>query len=158
MTTVFCLSHLAFFLALPDLPELKNGGLSLLFYLVVLTQFNDTAQYVVNKTFGRHEVLETVEPGLSLEGIVAGTLLTALVAVALAPIYTPFTWLQAISAGLMIGLFGFIGFVAITAVQRDLGVVESTDFLPGHGGLLLRLDSLMFTAPLFFHFVYYLYY
>jgi phosphatidate cytidylyltransferase len=56
------------------------------------------------------------------------------------------------------GLFGFIGFVAITAVERDLGVDESRNFLPGHGGLLLRLDSLMFTAPVFFHFVFQFYY
>ena len=150
MTTVFCVSHLAFMLALPDLPGLKNSGVSLLFYLVVLTQLNDTAHYLVNKRFGRHAVLATVRPGLSVEGMVAGTGLTALAAVALAPWFTPFTWPQAVTAGLMIGLFGFIGFVAITAVERDLGVSESGHFLPGHGGLLERLDSLMFTAPLFF--------
>jgi phosphatidate cytidylyltransferase len=154
MTTVFCVSHLAFMLALPDLPGLKNSGVSLLFYLVVLTQLNDTAQYLVNKRFGRHAVLATVRPGLSIEGMLAGTLLTSLAAVALAPWFTPFGWLQAATAGLMIGVFGFIGFVAITAVERDLGVSESGHFLPGHGGLLERLNSLMFTAPLFFHFVY----
>ena len=73
---------------------------------------------------------------------------------ALAPLFTPFTWLQALAAGAMIGLFGFFGFVATAAVERDLGVRESGHFLPGHGGLLERLDSLMFTAPLFFHLVY----
>jgi phosphatidate cytidylyltransferase len=154
MTTVFCVSHLAFMLVLPDLPGLKNSGVSLLFYLVVLTQLNDTAHYLANKRFGRHAVLITVRPGLSVEGIAAGTGLTALAAVALAPWFTPFTWTQAAIAGLMIGLFGFIGFVATAAVERDLGVSESGHFLPGHGGLLERLDSLMFTAPLFFHFVY----
>jgi phosphatidate cytidylyltransferase len=154
MTTVFCVSHLAFMLALSDLPGLKNSGVSLLFYLVVLTQLNDTVHYLVNKRFGRHKVLATVRPGLSVEGLAAGIGLTALAAVALAPWFTPFTWPQAVTAGLMIGLFGFIGFVATAAVERDLGVRESGHFLPGHGGLLERMDSLMFSAPLFFHFVY----
>jgi phosphatidate cytidylyltransferase len=75
-----------------------------------------------------------------------------------APLYTPFSAAQAAVAGFMIGLFGYVGFVTINAVERDLGVAESREFLPGHGGLLLRLDSLMFTAPLFFHFVFYLFY
>jgi phosphatidate cytidylyltransferase len=158
MTTVFCVSHLAYLLVLPDLPDLRNAGVSLLFYLVVLTQFNDAVQYLVNKRFSRHAILAKVSPGLSREGMLAGILMTALAAIALAPLFTPFTWAQAGAAGLIVGLFGFIGFVAITAVERDLGVMESRDFLPGHGGLLLRLDSLMFTAPLFFHFVYYLFY
>lgn len=158
MTTVFCVSHLAFMLALPDLPGLKNSGVSLLFYLVVLTQLNDTAQYLVNRRFGKHVVLATVRPGLSIEGMVAGIGLTTLAALALAPWFTPFTWPQAAAAGLTIGLFGFIGFVATTAVERDLGVSESRHFLPGHGGLLERLDSLTFTAPLLFHFVYYQFY
>lgn len=154
MTTVFCVSHLAFMLALPDLPGLKNSGVTLLFYLVVLTQINDIAHYLVTRRFGRHSVLATVRPGLSIEGIVAGTGLTVLAAVALAPWFTPFTLPQAVTAGFMIGLFGFISFVATAAVERDLGVSESSHFLPGHGGLLERLDSLIFTAPLFFHFVY----
>ena len=80
--------------------------------------------------------------------------LPVLAAVALAHWFTPFTWLQALIAGLTIGSFGFIGFVATAAVERDLGVSESGHFPPGHGGLLKRLDSLIFTAPLFFHFVY----
>ena len=154
MTTVFCVSHLAFMLALPDLPGLKNSGVSLLFYLVVLTQLNDTAHFLVNSRFGRHPVLATVRPGLSIEGMAAGIALTTLAAVALAPWFTPFTWVQAVIAGLLIGLFGFLGFVATAAIERDLGVRESGHFLPGHGGLLERLDSLMFSAPLFFHFAY----
>jgi phosphatidate cytidylyltransferase len=158
MTTVFCISHLASLLVLPDLPDLKNTGISLLFYLVVLSQFNDTVQYVVNKRFGRRVILGTVQAGLTLEGLLAGVALTALAAVVLGPWFTPLIGGEATVAGLIIGLFGFIGFVAITAVERDMGVVESRDFLPGQGGILLRLDSLMFTAPIFFHFVYYLHY
>lgn len=76
MTTVFCVSHLAFMLALPDLPGLKHSGVSLLSYLVVLVQINDTVHYVVNRRFGKHVVLASVRPGLSVEGMVAGIALT----------------------------------------------------------------------------------
>jgi phosphatidate cytidylyltransferase len=158
MTTVFCVSHLAYLLVLPDLPELRHAGVALLFYLVVVTQFNDAVQWLVNKRYGKTPILARVRPGLTREGLVAGIASSALAAVALAPLFTPFSLPQAVAVGVMIGLFGFIGFVAITAVQRDLGVAEASDFLPGHGGLLLRLDSLMFTAPLYFHLVYYLFY
>ncbi|MEP7084992.1 MAG: phosphatidate cytidylyltransferase [Betaproteobacteria bacterium] len=154
MTTVFCVSHLAFMLALPDLPGLKKTGVNLLFFLVLLTQINDTTHYVANRRFGKHRILLKVRPGLSVEGLVSGTALTTLVAIAIAPLFTPFNWWQAGAAGVMIGLLGFFGFVATAAVERDLGVRESGHFLPGHGGLLERLDSLMFSAPLFFHLVY----
>lgn len=158
MTTVFCVSHLASLLVLPDLPGLRNTGVALLLFLILITQFNDAVQYVVNERFGRHPILVKVHPGLTLEGTLVAAAASAIAAVVLGPWFTPFTMRQAALAGLAIGLFGFIGFVAITAVERDLGVEESRNFLPGHGGLLLRLDSLMFTAPLFFHYVFFVYY
>lgn len=158
MTTVFSLSHLAFLLVLPDLPARRNTGVALLLYLVLLTQLNDAVRQVVDLRLGRRPLLASVHAGLTREGVAAGLVATVVAAVLVAPLYTPFEAAHAAFAGFLIGLFGFIGFVTINAVERDLGVAESRDFLPGHGGLLLRLDSLMFTAPLFFHFVFYLFY
>jgi phosphatidate cytidylyltransferase len=60
--------------------------------------------------------------------------------------------------GLMIGLAGFVGDVVMSAIKRDIGVKDSGAFLPGHGGILDRLDSLTYTAPLFFHVLYFFYY
>ena len=158
MTTVFCISHLAYMLALPDLAGLPRAGVSLLFYLVVLTQLNDTVQYLVDRRFGRHPVLSRVRAGLSVEGIAAAVGATALAALAISPLFTPFSMAQALLAGIMIGVFGLAGFITTAAVERDIGVSESGHFLPGHGGLLERLDSLVFTAPVFFHFVHYQFY
>jgi phosphatidate cytidylyltransferase len=76
----------------------------------------------------------------------------------LAPLLTPFDLRASVVIGLLIGAAGFIGDVSISAITRDIGIKDSGTMLPGHGGILDRLDSLTYTAPVFFHFVRYFYY
>ena len=158
MTCVFSLSHMAYLLVLPEAGNPNGGGVALLFYLVFLTQFNDVAQFVWGKRYGRTKVTPTVSPNKTLEGLIGGALTTMLLALTLAPWLTPMGHVQALAAGVLIGFGGFIGDVTISAIKRDLGIKDSGTLLPGHGGILDRIDSLTFTAPVFFHFVYYLYY
>ena len=158
MATVFSLSHVAFLLVLPQsLNARGGGGPGLVLYLVFLTQFNDVAQYLWGRTLGRHKVLPKVSPGKTVEGLLGGLGTTILLASLLAPWLTPFGRLDAVLAGVIIGLGGFIGDVVISALKRDLGIKDSGTLLPGHGGILDRIDSLSYTAPLFFHFVWYQY-
>jgi phosphatidate cytidylyltransferase len=86
-------------------------------------------------------------------GFVGGVATTTVLAAVLGPWLTFMTWQYAMLAGLIIGLGGFAGDLSISAVKRDLGVKDSGTALPGHGGILDRIDSLTYTAPLFFHFV-----
>jgi phosphatidate cytidylyltransferase len=158
MTTVFSVSHIAFLLALPEEGNPHGGGDALVLYLVLLTELNDVAQYLSGKTFGRLKVTPTVSPKKTVEGLLGGVVVTTLLAYALAPMLTPLNTMEAVGAGLIIGLFGFIGDVTISAVKRDVGVKDSGTMLPGHGGVLDRLDSLTYTAPLFLHYVRYLHY
>lgn len=158
MLTVFNLSHVAYLLVLPPANNPAGGGAGLLLYVVFLTQFNDVAQYIWGKMLGRHKVIPKVSPNKTWEGLVGGVATSILLAVVLAPWLTPLTLPQSALAGLLIGLGGFIGDVTISALKRDLGIKDSGSLLPGHGGILDRVDSLTYTAPLFFHFVYYLHY
>lgn len=158
MAMVFSISHLAYLLVLDPTKNPAGAGAGLLLYLVFLTQFNDVAQYTWGKLFGKHKVIPKVSPKKTWEGLIGGNLTTLALAVPIAPYLTPLRLLEAIGAGLIIGVFGFIGDVTISALKRDIGVKDSGTLIPGHGGVLDRIDSLTYTAPLFFHYVYYLHY
>jgi phosphatidate cytidylyltransferase len=163
MTTVFSISHVAYLLVLPVAARPSAAGLavagpSLVLFLVVLTQLNDVAQWVWGKALGRHKVVPTVSPGKTVEGFLGGVGTTLLLALLLAPWLSPLSRWQAVAAGLIIGVAGFIGDVVISALKRDLGIKDSGTLLPGHGGILDRIDSLTYTAPLFFHLIWYLCY
>lgn len=153
MTTVFAVSHVAFLLILPA-DGLQTGALLVLF-LVGLTEFNDVAQYLWGKSLGRIRVTPKVSPNKTLAGLLGGIASTTLAAVLLGPLMTPLGWGMSLLAGVIIGVTGFCGDVVMSAVKRDIGVKDSGTLLPGHGGILDRLDSLIFTAPVFFHFIRY---
>jgi len=158
MTMVFALSHVAYLLVLPAQSGGPGDGASLVVYLVLLTEFNDVAQYVWGKTFGRHKVVPKVSPGKTVEGLLGGLVTTTALAMLLAPVLTPLDRWDALAAGLIIGMGGFLGDITISSVKRDIGVKDSGTMIAGHGGVLDRVNSLMATAPLFFHFIRFFYY
>ena len=153
MTTVFAFSHVAFLLILPD--DGKQTGALLVLFLVGLTEFNDIAQYLWGKSIGRIKITPKVSPNKTLAGLVGGVATTTLMAAVLGPVMTPLNLPLSLLAGFIIGLSGFCGDVVMSAIKRDIGVKDSGTLLPGHGGILDRLDSLIFTAPVFFHFIRY---
>ncbi|CAG1020886.1 partial phosphatidate cytidylyltransferase, partial [Patescibacteria group bacterium] len=158
MITVFGLSHAAYLLVLTNEINPVASSMGLLIYLVFLTEINDVAQYIWGKSFGKKKIVPKVSPNKTIMGFLGGILTTMLLATVLAHYLTPLTLYEAIGAGFLIGLGGFVGDVTISAVKRDLGVKDSGTLLPGHGGILDRLDSLTYTTPLFFHYIYYLHY
>lgn len=158
MTTVFSLSHAAYLLALPDQVNPAANSAGILLFLVFLTQFNDIMQYVWGKLLGGIKVIPKVSPNKTLGGLLGGIATTTMLSWLLAPYLTPLVGWEPLAAGLLIGLTGFVGDVSISAVKRDLGIKDTGRLIPGHGGILDRVDSLTYTAPLFFHFVYYLHY
>ena len=157
MTTVFAGSHAAFLLVLPDEVNPAAGGAGLLLFVVILTEANDVAQYIWGKMIGGPKVIPTVSPGKTWAGVLGGIASSAVIAAAMAPWLTPMALAPALVVGGFLGLAGFAGDVTISALKRDLGIKDSGSILPGHGGILDRLDSLTYTAPLFFHIIRYFY-
>ncbi|WP_347253099.1 phosphatidate cytidylyltransferase [Leminorella grimontii] len=156
MTTVFAISHVAYLTVLPS--KTPETGPLLVIYLVALTECNDIAQYLWGKSLGRIKVIPKVSPNKTLEGLLGGIATTMVIAWLLGGVLTPLSGWESVGMGFLIGITGFIGDVVMSAVKRDIGVKDSGSILPGHGGILDRLDSLIYTAPLFFHVLYYLHF
>ncbi|HCN61131.1 MULTISPECIES: phosphatidate cytidylyltransferase [Mammaliicoccus] len=157
MLMVFSLSHLAYLIVLPGEKSTVPGA-SLVLFLVILTQANDVFQFLFGKAFGKHKIVPKVSPNKTWEGFVGGILATTILSLCIAPFLTPFTLLGMIIAGIYISIMGFIGDVNISALKRDLNIKDTSQAIPGHGGILDRVDSLTYTAPLFFHFVRFFYF
>ncbi len=157
MAFVFGLSHLGMLLALPAVGKPPANGRTLLLFLVVVTELSDVFQYVWGKTLGRHKILPSVSPNKTWEGFLGGIITTALISLLLR-FLTPFAVLETIGIALLITVAGFFGGAVMSAVKRDFGVKDFGELIPGHGGMLDRVDSLCYAAPVFFHCVRYFYY
>lgn len=158
MMMVFSISHVAFLLTMPKTEIMHTGGAGLVLFLVFLTQINDVAQYCWGKLLGRRKIVPTVSPNKTWEGFVGGVLTTSLLAWPAGKMLAGMPLWALLFSGALISTAGFVGDVTISALKRDIGVKDSGDILPGHGGILDRLDSLTYSAPLFFHFVWFAFY
>lgn len=157
MMTVFSISHMAYLLVLP-VKNSDSGGIGLVLFLLFMTQFNDVSQYIWGKSFGKRKILPKVSPNKTWEGFIGGFMTVSICSSFLAPYLTPLTRVEGLAGGALIAASGFIGDVVLSSVKRDLQIKDTGNLIPGHGGILDRMDSLIYTAPLFFHFVYYLHY
>ncbi|MCD7880009.1 MAG: phosphatidate cytidylyltransferase [Candidatus Gastranaerophilales bacterium] len=157
MTTIYALGYLGMIAIIPMEINPKGGALGLLFYILVLTVANDFMQMFSGKLFGKHKIIPNVSPNKTWEGFIGGIIGTTILSVIMGYFITPFTIGQLIFAGIVLAIFGFFGDVTMSAIKRDLGVKDTSTLIPGHGGILDRLDSLLFTAPLFYHYTAYIY-
>jgi phosphatidate cytidylyltransferase len=157
MLTVYNISHLAFLAKLPLKVETAAGGMGLLLFVLILVQFNDVAQFVWGRLFGRARIVPKVSPGKTWEGFLGGAVTTTGLAMLLAPLLTPFSIGPAAAIGLLLAIMGFVGDITLSAVKRDLGIKDAGALLPGHGGILDRVDSLTFAAPIAFHVIRFFY-
>ena len=146
---LLCVYLLSFAPALLTLDGRVERPWRLLVFLVVVVQFGDVAQYVWGKLLGRHKLAEAVSPNKTWEGFVGGVLTAGGVGAALHRA-TPFTAAGAGGLGLLVATLGVAGGLVTSAVKRDAGVKDYGSLLPGHGGMMDRIDSLTFAAPVFY--------
>jgi len=157
MVAVYFVSYAPALLML-EIPDYSTQGqnFKLLLFLAIVVQISDVLQYVAGKLFGRHPIAPNVSPNKTVEGFVGGVGAASLVGASLFWM-TPFTFVEAFLMSLVICLLGFAGGLIMSATKRDRKVKDFGALLPGHGGILDRIDSLCFAAPVFFHLTRYFY-
>ncbi|MDI1250254.1 MAG: phosphatidate cytidylyltransferase [Lacunisphaera sp.] len=153
MICVYCISHVPALLTL-RIPGYEGQNAKLLFFFVLVVQLSDVLQYVWGKLMGRHAIVPTISPNKTVEGFWGGVLSATAVGTALWWA-TPFTWWQAGLFSFLLTLMGFFGGLVMSAIKRDRGVKDYGTMIEGHGGVMDRIDSLCFAAPVFFHLVRY---
>jgi phosphatidate cytidylyltransferase len=150
MICVYAISHAPALLVLDTDADYLDRRPLLLFWLVAVVQLSDVLQYVFGKLLGRHPIAPRVSPNKTWEGFVGGVLSATGIGTALWWA-TPFEPWQAALMALLVTVVGFFGGLVMAAVKRDRGVKDFGTMIPGHGGVLDRVDSLTFAAPVFFH-------
>jgi phosphatidate cytidylyltransferase len=153
MVCVYSLSHAPALLLL-KIPGFEGHDARLLLYLVIVDQMSDVLQYTWGKLIGKNKIAWRVSPNKTWEGFVGGALSATALGTALWWA-TPFTPLQSAGISLMICILGFNGGLVMSAIKRDIGIKDFGVVIEGHGGILDRIDSLCFAAPIFFHLVRY---
>ena len=153
MICIYCISHAPALLLLP-IPNFAGQNALLLFYFMLIVQLSDVLQYVFGNLFGKTKVAPLVSPNKTLEGLIGGGLSTIFIGAAMWWI-TPFTPLQSAGMAAIIVVMGFLGGLVMSAIKRSLGAKDWGNMIEGHGGMLDRMDSVSFAAPIFFHLVRY---
>jgi phosphatidate cytidylyltransferase len=149
MVCVYCVSYAPALLLL-KIPGYGKSNTKLLIFLVLVVELSDVLQYTFGKLFGRRKIAPVISPNKTWEGFAGGILVATAIGAALWWA-TPFSPPVAAAMSLVITLAGFAGGLILSAIKRDRGVKDYGTLIAGHGGMLDRIDSLCFAAPIFFH-------
>ena len=139
-------AHIAFFV------NVKNG-ISYVFLLFLLVEINDASGYIFGRLFGRHKLVAKISPNKTNAGFLGGLFVVVGLSFALKFLAPDFSIFHRILFAAIISVGGACGDLVMSYIKRDLKIKDFGQTLPGHGGLLDRFDSIIFVAPLFFHFV-----
>jgi phosphatidate cytidylyltransferase len=128
---------------------------SYLGYLVLAVELNDVAAYTCGKLFGRHPLREKISPKKTWEGALGALAVSLILPWALLRTFPHFDAWDCVVVGLIVGIGGQLGDLVVSVIKRDLEIKDMAALIPGHGGILDRIDSLIYVAPLFFHYIRY---
>jgi phosphatidate cytidylyltransferase len=143
---------LSFLVAVRGLEDGRNWVLFTLF----VTFATDTAAFFIGRAFGRHKLAPDVSPGKTREGSIGGIIgavIISLFFVLPTPLHLPLQWWQAVILGGLVSIFGQLGDLAESLFKRNIGVKDSSDMIPGHGGFLDRIDSVVFAGVVVYYYV-----
>ena len=149
---IICVYFISYAPALAGLPLRNRVGSpdALLLYLMIVSQASDVLQYIFGHLFGKHPMAPKISPHKTWEGFYGGVAGATILGAALYEL-TPFRPLASAGIALIICLTGVAGGLTMSAIKRDRGIKDFGTSIPGHGGILDRIDSLCFSAPVLFH-------
>lgn len=128
-------------------------GVALVFFAIIVTWLSDTGGFFIGKSLGKHSLAPTLSPKKTLEGLFGGVLFSVVGAIVCQLTFTPFFSLgQCVILGVGLALLGALGDLAESAIKRSVNVKDSGTIIPGHGGVLDRVDSLLFTGPAMYYY------
>jgi phosphatidate cytidylyltransferase len=137
------------------LRKLSGIGTALTITVFFATWMGDTGAYFIGEKWGKHKLLPEISPHKSKEGFV-GAILISLSAIFISRLWFPLPLIHTLIMGVLIGIMGQMGDFFESIIKRQVGIKDFGRLLPGHGGVLDRFDSLLFTVPLFYYYVKYL--
>jgi phosphatidate cytidylyltransferase len=136
------------------LDSLDRFGAYTVFGILATIWICDSAAYYAGRAFGKHKLFERVSPKKTWEGSIAGAIFAVITMIALQHWVLKYLLIgDAIAIGLIVGIFGQLGDLAESHLKRDAGIKDSSFFIPGHGGVFDRFDSLLFVAPLVYLYI-----
>ena len=148
MICVYCISHVPALLTY-DMPDGSDRSIILIVFFAMVVQLGDLFEYYAGRTFGRRKIAPSLSPK-TVVGVMTGVLAAAVVGAILSWI-TPFGVLGAAAMAALASITGMFGSIVFAAIKRDKGVKDWSHLIPGQGGFLDQLDSMIFAAPVFYH-------
>lgn len=140
----------------PDKDQLYNQGAFLIFSMLGTIWICDSAAFFFGTALGKHKLFPRVSPKKSWEGAIFGFVFAIISMILFQKIFAGFLSLNiAIGIGVIVGIFGQIGDLVESLLKRDAGVKDSSNLIPGHGGIFDRFDSLLFSAPFVYYYLFY---
>jgi len=133
-----------------------DSGRNWVFLALFVTFASDTTAFFIGRAWGRHHLAPNISPGKTWEGAIAGAcgaIIVSLLFIIPSPFSLPLSYWQAILLGLLVSIFGQLGDLAESLLKRNMGVKDSGKLIPGHGGFLDRIDSVVFAGVVVYYYV-----
>ncbi|HRW08160.1 MAG TPA: phosphatidate cytidylyltransferase [Caldilineaceae bacterium] len=151
ITTVYSLGFLAYLLMLKDAVHSRAGSIGLFLFLMAMAQLSHTTQYIFGRIFTSPRLSLKVSQTRNWASLLGSIVISALVGWFWAPQLTIYDGFLAIGISVVIAVGAFVGYIILSAIKHDLQIRDRGTMTPGQGGVLNRIDTFVYTAPLFYY-------
>jgi phosphatidate cytidylyltransferase len=151
-TTLFGILYVSWFFSFLIKIRLLSSGIGFFASILTITKLGDIGAYLIGSRFGKTPLMPHLSPNKSVEGSIGGIIFSVLAALACKAIL-PFSYLHILFIGVFLGIFAQLGDLSESLIKRDCGIKDSANIIPGMGGVLDLIDSLLFTAPVFYFYI-----